>query len=147
MITERPPFGALRAREYRGPLRILWLALLVISLMYAHGLYGENPAHHLSSTAFSTANSGHSSAESHGGPGAGTGSSPGHAPHGSDLAHPDEQCMPGQPQLTVSQQVSGSDGLGQSTLRDRTAERAQPVEGSGVGSSPACPRTSGILRI
>ncbi|MFC5151749.1 hypothetical protein ACFPRH_08390 [Streptomyces amakusaensis] len=55
--------------------------------------------------------------------------------------------MPGQPQLTVTQQVSGSDGLGQSTLRDRTAERVRPAEGGSGGSSPACPRTPSILRI
>ncbi|MFI1865769.1 hypothetical protein [Streptomyces jumonjinensis] len=147
----------------------MWLTLLALGLMYAHGIGGENSAHHLSSAAFSSIDSGHSPTGSGriGNPGdfsAGGFSVDGFGPataadpalrsapgaheghHRGGSAHPVEQCMPQQPQLTVTQQVPGSDGLGQSDARGRADQRPERSDARDATSAPACPRATGILR-
>ncbi|MER7043844.1 hypothetical protein ABT391_02875 [Streptomyces jumonjinensis] len=183
MITARSPLGVLRTRGFRRPLHIMWLTLLALGLMYAHGIGGENSAHHLSSAAFSSIDSGHSPTGSGriGNPGdfsaggfsagdfsagdfsaggvdgfgpataadpalrSAPGAHEGH--HRGGSAHPVEQCMPQQPQLTVTQQVPGSDGLGQSDARGRADQRPERSDARDATSAPACPRATGILRI
>ncbi|ANW19420.1 hypothetical protein [Streptomyces clavuligerus] len=183
MITDRSPFGVPRPRVFRGPLHIVWLSVLTLALVFAHGVNRESPAHHFATASFSLMNSGHSTADGpeRGGAdgadrgGAATGDTgpvrtaaegPGgpapaafpppvpaaasHArlgPHSEGLAHPAEQCMPGQPQLNTTLTSPASEAAALGSARDRTARTAPPEEIRSGAATPACPPVTGILRI
>lgn len=104
MVTARRSLSLLRTRsKSAGPLRLLWLATALLSLLYAHGLSGESAAGHVTSvlptsTAALThgASTGHGEAEPAAGS-AGQGAAPdGHGSH--ETAHGVEECASGQPQ-------------------------------------------------
>ncbi|GLF95870.1 hypothetical protein [Streptomyces yaizuensis] len=91
MITARSPFGVPRTRVFRGPLHIVWLAVLALGLVFAHGLNRESPVHHFTTASFSAMNSGHVVGGSAGRPGstgsAGTTASTGIADHIDHAGH------------------------------------------------------------
>lgn len=151
MVTARSPIGVLRTRASRGPLHLLWLALLLVGLVYTHGVSTESASHHLANGgSVSVAASGHVPAHPADSP-----LGMGHFLHGSDeehdsegSSHPGEECMPGQPQQGAALQVPCS-----SVLND-SAAGGQPTGPSVVANSqvrslpsPGAARTTGVLRI
>ncbi|MGW1023568.1 hypothetical protein ACWD4J_07585 [Streptomyces sp. NPDC002577] len=48
MITARPPFGARRTCRRAGALRLCWLGVLLLGVLYAHGIGVEGGSGHLS---------------------------------------------------------------------------------------------------
>ncbi|MFH9745155.1 hypothetical protein ACH4MN_11995 [Streptomyces anulatus] len=104
MVTARRSLSLLWTRsKSAGPLRLLWLATVLFSLLYAHGLSGESAAGHVTSVLpTSTAALTHGAPTGHGeaGPAAGSagqGAAPdGHGNH--ETAHGVEECASGQPQ-------------------------------------------------
>ncbi|MCP3820877.1 hypothetical protein NLX86_23110 [Streptomyces sp. A3M-1-3] len=150
MITARSPFGVLRARTSRGPLRMLWLTLLMVGLVYAHGVSAESAAHHLSSSAsFSALTSGSMSADP-----VDSSTETAQSPAGAgeehdeeDPAQPAEECMPGQPQQGAALQVPCSGVLGDSALGGQVPHRSPVADGRTDGLPLAGARATGILRI
>ncbi|WP_431046041.1 DUF6153 family protein [Streptomyces sp. P1-3] len=60
MVTARPPSSLLRARRTSaGPVRVVWLAALLLGLLYTHGLSGESVAGHMAAGSSVTAASTH----------------------------------------------------------------------------------------
>ncbi|NBE50127.1 hypothetical protein [Streptomyces boluensis] len=93
MVTASRTFSPLRARmQQAGPVRVFWLATLILGLLYTHGVSAESAAHHaapgLSTTAMaSTAPDDHTLAPA--------GHEDGSAEHAA------EDCLSGQPQQGV----------------------------------------------
>lgn len=151
MVTARSPIGVLRTRASRGPLHLLWLTLLLIGLVYTHGVSMESASHHLANggSAFA-ATSGHVPAHPANSP-LGTG----HSLQGTDeehegegSSHPAEECMPGQPQQGTALQAPCFGVLGDSAVGGQatgpsvvTNNKARDLPLSGAA------RTTGVLRI
>ncbi|MBT2492902.1 hypothetical protein J7E96_31210 [Streptomyces sp. ISL-96] len=150
MITARSPIGVLRARASRGPLHMLWLTLLMVGLVYAHGVSAESAAHHLpNSGPVSATTSGHAPADP-------ANSSLGMAQplegadeehDGEGSSHPAEECMPGQPQQSAPQQAPCSGVLGESPLGSQVPHRSVVAVGRTIDAPLATARATGILRI
>ncbi|GGW04558.1 hypothetical protein GCM10010264_21740 [Streptomyces globisporus] len=103
MFTARRSLSLLRTRsKSAGPLRLLWLATALLSLLYAHGLSGESAAGHVTSVLpTSTAALTHGAPTGHGEAEPAAGSAGQGAPDGSgdhETAHGVEECASGQPQ-------------------------------------------------
>ncbi|MFE7136071.1 hypothetical protein ACFVIM_35025 [Streptomyces sp. NPDC057638] len=139
MITARLRFDVRRARLFRGPLRVVWVALLLLGLAYTHGTGTESAAHHLAKDSFTTFSAPLSGqADDTGSPGAATaprerapetarhGDGTAHESPGAGSAHPVERCMPSQPQLTSTAPTPCSDGPGPSP-DGRGAPQARPT--------------------
>ncbi|MDI9883703.1 hypothetical protein QMZ92_04635 [Streptomyces sp. HNM0645] len=145
MITARSPIGVPRAGNSRGPLHMLWLALLIVGLVYAHGVSTESAAHHLSNgTSFSVSMS-HLALD---GPAAPLGEpSPAAGGEERDSApHPAEDCMPVQPQQGAPLHTPCVSVSGHTALADHAQYRSLLAEGRGGGLPPAGARTTAILR-
>jgi hypothetical protein len=146
MITARSPIGVLRARVSRGP---LWLTLLLLGLLYAHGVSIHSAAHHLSGGgSLSAAPSDHAHAAP-AGPFLGTVQSldgtDGDRCGGS--SHPAEECMPVQPQHRAALQVPCSGVRGDTALGSQVPHRSI-VADSRVSAMPSAgTRATGVLRI
>ncbi|MFI9027762.1 DUF6153 family protein [Streptomyces sp. NPDC053560] len=107
MVTALRSSALLRARpQMAGPLRVFWLAALLLGLLYTHGVSGESAAAHAAPGATASASSTvpatqepaashHHDGDSHHHDGDGTGHTADHCasgqpPHGADLPTP---CM------------------------------------------------------
>ncbi|MFD5746991.1 hypothetical protein [Streptomyces sp. NPDC127033] len=105
MITTRPPFGIARARHAAGPLRMLWLAALLIGFVYTHGPDAGSVAGHVAPHGNALAAASDATVDVHGGDGTPTvsvsASRDGHGPDGP--SHPATECVPGQPQSAQAQ--------------------------------------------
>ncbi|WKX69127.1 hypothetical protein [Streptomyces sp. XD-27] len=108
MVTARPTSSLLRTRPTSaGPVRALWLAALLLGLLYTHGLSGESVAGHMTAgssvTAAAPVHTAHARAD-----GGGTAVAaaadhaeprlgPGHHDHG-EPGHAELDCLSGKPQ-------------------------------------------------
>ncbi|MER6911318.1 hypothetical protein ABT354_06570 [Streptomyces sp. NPDC000594] len=172
MITARSPFGVPRPRAFRGPLHIVWLALLVLGLAFAHGVNSESAAHHLASAVPSSSAVPHSAAPA---TGTGTAGLPGpevphaatasHDPtaphqdtapydahalmaaHSDGSVHPAERCMPGQPQLSGGTGTPAPEAVTARSGRDRTTGTAPPARLPDGATVSAHAPVTGVLRI
>ncbi|MFH9612907.1 hypothetical protein ACH4MM_03905 [Streptomyces pratensis] len=150
MITARSPIGVLRTRASRGPLHILWLALLMVGLLYAHGGSSDSTVHHLSSSGLVAAvTSGHAAADNANlSPGMAEPFIEAGAEHpGESSSHPGEECMPGQPQQGASLQVPCTGVVSHGALEGQVAHRSVVTDGEASGLPAADARTTGVLRI
>lgn len=105
MVTVRLPFSALRPRPTAaGSWRLLWLGVLLLGLLYTHGLSGESAAGHMTTGSAATAT--HSA---HPAVPAGDAVSahpdgqhqPGPTHHDGEGGHPAQNCLSGDPQQSV----------------------------------------------
>lgn len=106
MVTAWSPSGLLRSRISAGPLGLLWLAALLLSIAFTHGVSAESAAGHM--TAGVTAPV-HVSAGIHEGHASGAGTSDdiayeahevaaaGDHEDGDGSSHPAQECVSGQP--------------------------------------------------
>lgn len=153
MITARSLIAVLRTRAFRGPLYVLWPALLVSGLVYAHGVSVESAAHHLP-------NSGSSSATtSRHGPADPAGASWGttqfldevdeadEVHDGERASHPSQECMPVQPQQGAALQAPCPGTLGEITLGSQAPRHSAAAVGLATGAFLPGARATGILRI
>ncbi|MEU5401246.1 hypothetical protein ABZ348_18365 [Streptomyces sp. NPDC005963] len=164
MITARSPIGVLRPATFRGPLHFLWLTLLVLGLLSAHGTNAEGITHHPTSTAFLTVNAGQpvtdaptvkgeSGSTSHqravdGALGASTdGARASGEVHTGGSVHHIEQCMPTQPQLTPSSHLPCPAALTQSSRSDWTPPAPSLDGSSGTMTVADDARAHDVLRI
>ncbi|MFF3554811.1 hypothetical protein ACFYXL_15580 [Streptomyces tsukubensis] len=159
MITERPAIGMPRSSELRGPWHLVWLALLVLGLVFTHGVNQESPFAHIAGAAATAETPGHS-------PPAATaeraaaaaplaprpavtpfGTHAGLSAHSDGSAHPAEQCMPGQPQLNsgTTGPGSGPPPPGAVAARTTRAVAGDCIDDRAV--APRCAPSTGILRI
>ncbi|TLQ42194.1 hypothetical protein [Streptomyces marianii] len=155
MITARSPIGVPRAGNSRGPLHMLWLALLIVGLVYAHGVSTESAAHHLSNGASFSASM---SPLAFDGPAAPLGepsptaggeehdSAPHPAEEHDSAPHPAEDCMPVQPQQGAPLHTPCASVSGDTALADHAQYRSLLAEGRGGDLPPAGERTTAILR-
>ncbi|MET8681945.1 DUF6153 family protein [Streptomyces sp. NPDC004647] len=105
MVTAQPTFSALRARSRRaGPLHVLWLATLLLGLLYTHGMSAEGAAGHISAAAPAAVQTVSDDGHEDGGhretadPSV-EGPAPGGHNGGHDSsAHPPQDCLSGQPE-------------------------------------------------
>lgn len=104
MVTARSAFGALRTRSHRaGSQGVLWLAALLLGLLYTHGLSAETAVGHASAVTASTAvhtlfgDDGHSGA---GQRAAGDAAADAHG-DGHKSGHSSQECVSGQPDRGV----------------------------------------------
>ncbi|NUK13651.1 hypothetical protein HRW18_38095 [Streptomyces lunaelactis] len=93
MVTAWSSSRMSRARSSAGPLRMLWVAMMLFAFVYAHGVSAEGVIGHLDASATvhtAAAIDGHAvedvPVDHHGG---------GHGP-----SHPAQECVTGQPQQT-----------------------------------------------
>ncbi|MFI5618677.1 hypothetical protein [Streptomyces sp. NPDC051567] len=168
MITARSPIGVLRTRIARGPLRMLWLTLLLTGLVYAHGVDTRTTSHHSGDAASVSAYaSSHVSAPALGsaspslsptGTGAsyavadssGTHSSGAHSSGAHSAARPAEHCMPGQSEQGSTVQAPGPGPLarpGSASCGHAPAPSLPPAAGRVDSPVPAIPDGPGLLRI
>ncbi|MFJ8232918.1 hypothetical protein ACIQ9E_23705 [Streptomyces sp. NPDC094448] len=158
MITERPAADMPRSSELRGPWHLVWLALLVLGLVFAHGVNQESPFAHIAGAAATAESPGHF-------PSAATaeraaavppapraaaaffGTHAGLSAHSDGSAHPAEQCMPGQPQLNSGTAGPGSSQLPPGAAADRTMRAVAGDTIDARAAAPRCPPVTGILRI
>ncbi|WP_327251461.1 hypothetical protein [Streptomyces sp. NBC_01244] len=150
MITARSPIGVLRARVSTGPLRALWLTLLMLGLVYAHGVSAENSPHHSTGPSMALLNSSHTPAD--------TGEiSQSVAFESTAVAdevatktseHPAEQCMPGQSlQGAATPQITCPDVLGYDVRCDRVSPKVPAADGRANRPPSAASRESAVLQI
>lgn len=121
-----------------GPSRAFWLAVLLLALLYTHGVNGHNAATHASSpvvavTATTPADSGdHDSAPCH--------------HDGDEAEHGSESCASGQPQYRADLPVPGTTPLRFAELTRSHVPAATAMDGVFPASSDE-PRDPGILRV
>lgn len=148
MITARSPIGVLRAQVSTGPLRALWLTLLMMGLVYAHGVSTENSPHHPSGLSVAVLNTSHTSADT-GAISQGTVQSTAMADEvASDTSeHPAEQCMPGQSQQGTAAPMACPGVLGDG-MRCGQVLHQSPAVGNPAGCPSSAPsRGPAVLRI
>ncbi|MGW1375539.1 hypothetical protein ACWD6P_14860 [Streptomyces sp. NPDC002446] len=146
MVTTWSTSGMSRARSSAGPLRVWWVAMVLFSLVYAHGVSAEGIAGHLGASAAASvvaekaekadeAAQAQAAIAPHGG---------GHGEH----SHPAEDCQSGQPQqgpALAAPCASPLDGRGSSaTLPSGAGPRADHALTRAVPRAPTGP---GVLRI
>lgn len=150
MVTARSLIAVLRTRAFRGPLYVLWPALLVSGLVYAHGVSVESAAHHLPNSGSSSA------ATSRHGPADPAGASWGttqfldeadEAHDGERASHPSQECMPVQPQQGAAPQTPCPGTLGEITLGSQVPRHSAAAVGRATGAFLPSARATGILRI
>lgn len=148
MITARSPIGVLRAQVSTGPLRALWLTLLMLGLVYAHGVSAENSPYHSTGLSMAVLNSSHPSADPDEiSQGAVQSTAVADEVAAKTSEHPAEQCMPGQSQQGAAAQIACSDVPGYNT-RCAQASPQYPVAGNGANCpSSAASRGPAVLRI
>lgn len=107
MVTAWSPSGLLRARSSAGPLRLLWLAALLLSVAFTHGVHAESAEGHAMPGATASAHVSIGMEKGHTG---GAGHTDDDAYPSPDVAaaddrhdgdgssHPAQTCMSGQPQ-------------------------------------------------
>ncbi|QKM71188.1 hypothetical protein STSU_032825 [Streptomyces tsukubensis NRRL18488] len=137
----------------------MWLALLVLGLVFTHGVNRESPFAHIAGAAATADTPGHF-------PPAATveraataaplaprpaavpfGAHAGLSAHSDGSAHPAERCMPGQPQLNSG---TAGPGSGPPPPGAVTARTTRAVAGDSIddrAAAPRCAPVTGILRI
>ncbi|MFC8074157.1 hypothetical protein ACFUN8_01290 [Streptomyces sp. NPDC057307] len=130
----------LRARlRMAGPERVLWLAVLLLALLYTHGVNGHNASAHASPLAAVTATASAESTEF-----GGRDAAP--APHDGDEAeHGSESCASGQPPYRAELPARATTPLGFAELT-RVHAPASAVPADAVPVS-ATWRDPAILRV
>ncbi|MFB7479630.1 hypothetical protein ACFUEM_08220 [Streptomyces anulatus] len=153
MIAVRSLITVLRTRASRGPLYMLWPALLVSGLVYAHGASVVSAAHHLPDNGFSSV------ATSRHGPVDPAGASRGITPFldeadeadeahdGERASHSSQECMPVQPQQGAALQAPCPGTLGEITLGSQVPRHSAAAVGRATGAFLSSARATGILRI
>ncbi|QDY80503.1 hypothetical protein [Streptomyces qinzhouensis] len=158
MITERPAIGMPRPSELRGPRHLVWLALLLLGLVFTHGANREGPLPHFTAATAAAGIPGHAPpAAAEPAPATATmtsrqaatpfGTHAGLFGHSDGSAHPAERCMPGQPQLNSGTPGPGSGPPAPGAVIDRAT---RPIAADAVGPhapAPHCAPVTGILRI
>ncbi|MER5182978.1 hypothetical protein ABT009_32270 [Streptomyces sp. NPDC002896] len=110
MITTRPPFGARRTCRSAGVLRLCRLGVLLLGVLYAHGIGVEGGSGHISPGTVTSSVAADRTvdripgpipvpggASAHGADAAGDPDGTGHH-HGEDSPHPGGECLSAQPQ-------------------------------------------------
>lgn len=137
MITAQSPIGVLRAQVSTGPLRTLWLTLLMMGLVYAHGVSTENSPHYSSGLPVAALNTSHAAADTDAIlQGAVQSTAMGDEATTDRSDHPAEQCMPGQSQQGAAAPItcpSADDGM----LCGQVLHQS-PV----AGNPPSCPSSA-----
>ncbi|MGW1279981.1 hypothetical protein ACWD4V_23920 [Streptomyces tsukubensis] len=137
----------------------MWLALLVLGLVFTHGVNQESPFAHIAGAAATAETPGHS-------PPAATaeraaaaaplaprpavtpfGTHAGLSAHSDGSAHPAEQCMPGQPQLNSGTTGPGSGPPPPGAVAARTTRAVAGDRIDDRAVAPRCAPSTGILRI
>ncbi|UZI28198.1 DUF6153 family protein [Streptomyces sp. VB1] len=151
MVTARRSLSLLRTRsKSAGPLSLLWLATVLFSLLYAHGLSGESAAGHVASGPPTStaalaygAPTGHGEAEPAAGS-AGQGAAPdGHGNH--ETAHGVEECASGQPQSGADLPAPSATPLDAAQARNAPAWAAARLATNEPASPPLA--APAVLRI
>ncbi|WP_162688540.1 MULTISPECIES: hypothetical protein [unclassified Streptomyces] len=148
MITARSPIGVLRTQVSTGPLRALWLTLLMLGLVYSHGVSAENSPHHSTGPSMAVSNSSHAPADTVEISQAAV-QSPAvvNEVAAESSEHPAEQCMPGQSQQGAAAQIACSDVLGDGMCCGQVSHQS-PATGNRANSpSSAASRGPAVLRI
>ncbi|MET9514340.1 DUF6153 family protein [Streptomyces sp. NPDC002994] len=104
MVAARPILKVLRSRSYAaGPWRTSVLAVLLLALMYTHGVSGESAAGHAHPGA-STSATQHATAAAHHHDGLGSHSDQRHSDHDDapESEHAAHQCVSGHPEQGVA---------------------------------------------
>ncbi|MFD9207405.1 hypothetical protein ACFVZM_14160 [Streptomyces sioyaensis] len=152
MVTARPIFSVLRSRSHRaGPLRLLWLAALLLALVYTHGVSTEGAAGHTSPVLVTSA-----AAQA-----VSDGDERGHSAHaehpteavaldehddGHDAAHPATACVSSQPEHGADLPAPCEAPLGSVPLLSHAATQAAGPPHA-VSESPPLTGSSTVLRI
>ncbi|MBO8191855.1 hypothetical protein ITI46_09225 [Streptomyces oryzae] len=159
MVTARSALSMLRVRSHRaGPLRLLWLAVLLLGLLYTHGVSAESAAGHIDPVSVSpAAQMSSGEAEVHGASAEGVpGTSAEHAVEaagcdehdgGHETAHPAQDCVSVQPEPAgelPSPCLAPLDAV-QSPLLHKALGR--PGSAHDVSASPPLTGISSVLRI
>ncbi|MFE7187467.1 hypothetical protein [Streptomyces erythrochromogenes] len=129
MITARSASGAARIRGNRSPLVLLWLTLLLIGLLDAHGIGTDRGGVHHASSASVTAASSQALAS-------GADGSP----------HPAEQCTPGRSDRGTAPTSQPQTVAGPATAALRTDGPAKPGTSPQACGAPARPAHA-VLRL
>lgn len=104
MVTACPPSAMAWCRPSRWPPRVLWVAALLLGLVYAHGVSAEGVAGHLAfgaveqSATVSQGDTGTASAAVEKASGGGVEAPGDHRNGDHDSSHPAHECLVGQPQ-------------------------------------------------
>lgn len=147
MITARSPIGVLRARIFRGPLRMLWLTLLTIGLVYAHGASAESSPHHSTGASTPVLSTSHAPADSREISYGETQSSKADELAEDSSTHPAEQCMPGQSQQGAAVQVLCSGVLSHRSCHGRALQQSPLTANRVDRPASAIPSGPAVLRI
>ncbi|MDQ8706536.1 hypothetical protein RCO28_29285 [Streptomyces sp. LHD-70] len=137
MVTATRTTSPLRARaQLAGPLRLFWFGVIILSLLYTHGVSSETSAHHVAPSASAAATTPAVQNEHGVAPAEHDGESDDHAA---------EECLSGQPQQGVDLPAPCStplDGVHPTPVSSLANSRSADV----TDSSPAG-RDPAILRI
>ncbi|MDX6763709.1 hypothetical protein SIN09_30975 [Streptomyces sp. F8] len=132
MITARSSSGVPRIRGNRSPLVLLWLTLLLVGLLNAHGTgAGGGDTHHAPSDRSASAVAA---------------SAPARAFDADRSTHPSEQCMPGRSDRGTAPAGHPQTVAGPTTPALRTEGRPAPGAAPQTCGTPARP-AHGVLRI
>ncbi|MGV9317078.1 hypothetical protein ACWDR0_33620 [Streptomyces sp. NPDC003691] len=128
--------------------------LLVIGLVFAHGVNRESPLPHTVGTGAGAHGASAVVAPATAVPptpqrpaAASQDTHAGLPAHSDGSVHPAERCMPGQPQLNSGTQSPGSGPPAPGAVRDLTAAGAAYDGVGSQGAAPRCAPVTGILRI
>ncbi|WP_060179247.1 hypothetical protein [Streptomyces sp. IMTB 1903] len=132
MITARSSSGVPRIRGNRSPLVLLWLTLLLVGLLNAHGTGAGGDMHHAPSDRSASA--------------AAVASAPARAFDADRSTHPSEQCMPGRSDRGTAPAGHPQTVAGPATPALRTEGRPAPGAAPQTCGTPARP-AHGVLRI
>ncbi|MBB1252814.1 DUF6153 family protein [Streptomyces alkaliterrae] len=151
MVTAQPVFSALRIRPHRArPGQLLWLAALLLGLLYMHGVSAEGAAGHASPLAASAT-------AAQGNPGAGgrttsaehavEGSAPDGHDGGHEDAHPSQACVSVPPEHGGDVPAPCLAPLDAVAAPQAHPALQRPGPAHAVPASPPLSGTSAVLRI
>ncbi|MFD5623552.1 hypothetical protein [Streptomyces yangpuensis] len=135
MITARSSTGVPRIRGSRSPLVLLWLALLLIGLLDAHGIGTERGGSHHAAAPSSVSSVA-----------AATASSQASVLGADSSVHPSEQCVPGRSDRGTAPASHPQTVAGPATPALRTDGPPTPGTAPQTCGTPARP-AHGVLRI
>ncbi|MGY5080926.1 hypothetical protein ACWIGX_28180 [Streptomyces nigrescens] len=150
MVTAQPMFSALRVRPHRaGPLRVLWLAALLLGLLYTHGVSTESAAGHTSPMSVSAAAPASSGDAGHGVPAqhAVEDAVPDEHDGDHEAEHPAQDCLSSQPEHGADLPVPCLAPLDAVQLPEPHTAVGMAKSARAVSASPPLTGTSAILRI